>query len=329
MYRIHDRIDAMGCDSVGREQRRGDWAAWMGAPGPVSREPVAATAPVSALRTAVAAETPQAPESEETPEAAEALEAEGPEALQTQDAAWTAVAAETPEAAWTAVAAEAPEAPEVEGTTVHRSARREATRQRLLDAAREVFAERGVIGGSVEDICERAGFTRGAFYSNFADKDEVVEALIVREQTSLLEHLDTSVADIEPEIAEAFDLAAVLHSIVDRIMRTVPVDRQLMLIQTELEIHAIRRPELSRQLLEVNSLFRERIGSFVDDALERNGRRLVVSPGDLVDTVIAISERSFRRALLAGEGADPDALASAVLPGVLLALSRPKEPGEV
>jgi AcrR family transcriptional regulator len=210
--------------------------------------------------------------------------------------------------------------------SVHRSARREATRQRLLDAAREVFAERGVIGGSVEDICERAGFTRGAFYSNFADKDEVVEALMVREQTRLLEHLDTSIGQVEPEIAEAAELAAVLHSIVDRIVRTVPVDRQLMLVQTELEIHAIRRPDLSRQLLEVNLLFRERLGTFVNDALERNGRRLTVSPGDLVDTVIAISERSFRRAILAGADADPDALASAVLPGVLLALTAPVDP---
>lgn len=49
------------------------------------------------------------------------------------------------------------------GGDPRRSPRREATRQRILDAAREVFAERGVIGGTVEDICERAGFTRGAF----------------------------------------------------------------------------------------------------------------------------------------------------------------------
>src|SRR5512139_646545 len=73
-----------------------------------------------------------------------------------------------------------------------RSARREVTRQRVLDAAREVFAERGVIGGTVEDICEAAGFTRGAFYSNFADKADVVRALLAREHGRLLEHLDAT-----------------------------------------------------------------------------------------------------------------------------------------
>ena len=51
--------------------------------------------------------------------------------------------------------------------------RREATRQKLLDAAAQVFAEVGLDAASVEAICERAGFTRGAFYSNFETKDEL------------------------------------------------------------------------------------------------------------------------------------------------------------
>ena len=53
------------------------------------------------------------------------------------------------------------------------SRRREQTRARLLDAAHEVFAEVGMDAASVEMICERAGFTRGAFYSNFATKDDL------------------------------------------------------------------------------------------------------------------------------------------------------------
>ena len=68
-----------------------------------------------------------------------------------------------------------------------RSARREATRQRILDAARVVFAEKGVFGASIEDICEQAGFTRGAVYSNFADKDDILRAVIEREHQALLD----------------------------------------------------------------------------------------------------------------------------------------------
>ena len=46
--------------------------------------------------------------------------------------------------------------------TEHLTARRAATRDRLVDAAITVFAEKGVLGASVEEICETAGFTRGA-----------------------------------------------------------------------------------------------------------------------------------------------------------------------
>ncbi len=56
--------------------------------------------------------------------------------------------------------------------------RRAATRARLLEAAREVIAERGAGGATVEGIAERAGFTRGAFYSNYADLDELIVDVI-------------------------------------------------------------------------------------------------------------------------------------------------------
>jgi AcrR family transcriptional regulator len=204
-----------------------------------------------------------------------------------------------------------------------RTARRDATRERVLDAAREVFAERGVFGGSVEDICERAGFTRGAFYSNFADKDDVLQALVEREQSSLLAHLDASLVAVDEAIAAAPDLESVLDSIVANILSSVPVDRQLMLMTSELEIHAIRRPDLPRHLLDVNAKFRERIGGYIESAMHRHGRELLVPVADVTDTMFAVVERSYRRALLGGQGADPDALASAVLPGILLAFSRP------
>ena len=63
-----------------------------------------------------------------------------------------------------------------------------------MAAAVRMFAERGIIGASVEEICEAAGFTRGAFYSNFADKDELVLAL-------LRKTLRTQVAAAEQAIA--------------------------------------------------------------------------------------------------------------------------------
>src|SRR6202008_1262728 len=48
------------------------------------------------------------------------------------------------------------------------------TRDRILAAAAEVFAERGDEGGAVSDIARRAGFTTGAIYGRFRDKAELL-----------------------------------------------------------------------------------------------------------------------------------------------------------
>lgn len=219
-------------------------------------------------------------------------------------------------------------APPVVGRTG--SARREATRQRVLDAALEVFAERGVIGGTVEDICERAGFTRGAFYGNFTDRDDLLAALIQRECARVLEHLDVCFAPADPvgpdaSAADAAAADAALASIVDRILAAVPAERRRSLVRAELEIHAIRRPEVAGTFLAADHRVRARIAAFLEAAMARNGRQLIGDPLDLVDASVAVVERSLQRALLAGRGADRDAMARAVLPAMLLALSRPVE----
>jgi AcrR family transcriptional regulator len=52
------------------------------------------------------------------------------------------------------------------------------TRRRLLDAGERVFIRLGLQGSSVEEIAAEAGYTRGAFYSNFKSKDELFVELL-------------------------------------------------------------------------------------------------------------------------------------------------------
>lgn len=56
--------------------------------------------------------------------------------------------------------------------------RRADTRQRLLDAAAELFAERGIDGSSVDAIAERAERTSGAIYDHFGGKEGLLFALL-------------------------------------------------------------------------------------------------------------------------------------------------------
>jgi AcrR family transcriptional regulator len=59
-----------------------------------------------------------------------------------------------------------------------RAQRQAETRSALIDAAARVFAERGFGGASVEAIADEAGYTRGAFYSNFESKEELFAELL-------------------------------------------------------------------------------------------------------------------------------------------------------
>ncbi|MBC8642550.1 TetR/AcrR family transcriptional regulator [Caballeronia sp. EK] len=59
-----------------------------------------------------------------------------------------------------------------------RAERKERTRERLLEAAETMFVRKGLAATSVDDISEEAGYTRGAFYSNFDSKAEVLIELL-------------------------------------------------------------------------------------------------------------------------------------------------------
>ena len=59
-----------------------------------------------------------------------------------------------------------------------RAEKQAETRQRLLEAAEEVFRSRGFAGATVEEITETAGFSRGAFYSNFESREQLFIELL-------------------------------------------------------------------------------------------------------------------------------------------------------
>jgi AcrR family transcriptional regulator len=62
---------------------------------------------------------------------------------------------------------------------------RDLTRQRLLDAAAVIIAKKGLAAASVENIAERAGYTRGAFYSNFDSKIDLFIELLKRDHDDI------------------------------------------------------------------------------------------------------------------------------------------------
>ena len=70
-----------------------------------------------------------------------------------------------------------------------RQAAKVRTRQKVLDAARALFAERGYEPATIRDIAKGAGMSTGAVFANFQDKAELFEAVLTEDMTRLAEVL--------------------------------------------------------------------------------------------------------------------------------------------
>ncbi len=194
--------------------------------------------------------------------------------------------------------------------------RRSATRARLLDGALEVFAERGFNGASVEDICDRAGFTRGAFYSNFGSKDELVLALFQATTDRLLEQISALLLELANQPGTLLD--AVLGLLDD----AAPDQRQWHLISTEFTLHALRNPRAATALLEQRSVFRRQLTELVEEICRTSGLRMSVPVEQFVRFVIAVHEGARSQSLLEPADVPAGSLEHAFLPMVLEAVSR-------
>ncbi len=148
---------------------------------------------------------------------------------------------------------------------------REETRRRLFEGAETVFAEQGIGGASVEAIAEAAGFTRGAFYSNFASKDELIAAMLADhvEQT-VHRNLELLARNRRPE-----EFMAALRS-VDRGAQD-PLGRS-PLLHVELLLHAARAAEGRHELAAFLGARRRLIVDIIE------GAQLTANFHDYLDT---------------------------------------------
>lgn len=126
-----------------------------------------------------------------------------------------------------------------DGTPARVTKRRGETRARLLEAAFAVFAERGLGHARIEDVCERAGYTRGAFYSNFDDLDELFFALYEDRAQHVAGQVSRALADAGERSG-----GALVRQVVD----ALTVDRDWTLIRKDFLLHAARTPAIAAAL---------------------------------------------------------------------------------
>lgn len=190
------------------------------------------------------------------------------------------------------------------------SPRRAQTRERLMAAATAVFAERGIIGASVEEICEAAGFTRGAFYSNFADKDALVLALIeagIAAQYAAAEQAIADLADIPRDASPEELLSLALTRFDSRSRNAGPGHdaREGVLIEQELMLHAARVPALRAPYAAFVDACNAQLTGLISDALVTVGLEFVVPLDQAIDMLSAAHRHTQISSLFLGEAAAP------------------------
>jgi AcrR family transcriptional regulator len=163
---------------------------------------------------------------------------------------------------------------------------RDDTREKLFEAAARVFEEQGIGGASIEAIAAAAGFTRGAFYSNFTSKDELIIAM-------LEDHVEQSIRRNLDLLAKYENIAGFLEALktMDR-NRQDPLGRS-PLLHMEMILFVARaekrRPELAKRL----RARRQLITDIVETTFKKTGRKAALNPAWTGAVLLAL-EDGFR-----------------------------------
>lgn len=149
--------------------------------------------------------------------------------------------------------------------------KRERTRQALVEAALSVVEAKGFLAASLDEIAARAGMTKGAIYSNFASKADLMATAL--EQRSLR---------LEPAYVPGAPLAVQLRAAARALVQLLPAAQQQQKLNAEHQIYALTDPEFAGRIAEVYVRDLERVAKLVAKAY---GETLTMTPRQFAVTV--------------------------------------------
>lgn len=178
---------------------------------------------------------------------------------------------------------------------------RENTRARLLEAAAQVFAEVGLEGATVEAVCERAGFTRGAFYSNFESKDELFLMLAGSVAEVRVSAVRARVAELAVSGALADGCDPV--ELVQQVMDSGGDDRLGVMMMSEIRIRALRDPSFGAAYLAQEREMVSSIAEIITDIVAEGTFRLRLPAETASRMLMIVWEGMTVRGAMAGHDA--------------------------
>jgi AcrR family transcriptional regulator len=207
----------------------------------------------------------------------------------------------------------------METARLTREQSRANTRERLLGAARRVFARSGFHGASVEEVASEAGFSTGALYSNFTGKEDLFLALMEREINEHAREIAEAVSARESMAERATGGARQWMIMIER-------EPEVLLLFMEFWAYGVRdaqvRPKVAARFAQV----RELLTKLIADGVREFDLELDIPAEQLAVAIDALAD-GIARQKLADPDAVPDELMGRVLSLLFAGATRPADTG--
>jgi len=204
---------------------------------------------------------------------------------------------------------------EAQARRLTREQSRANTRERLLAAARGVFARSGFHGASVEEIASEAGFSTGALYSNFDGKEDLFLALMERE-------IEEHAREIEDAVRERSSISERATGGARRWMTMIEREPELLLLFMEFWAYGVRDPQVREKVAARFAQMRLVLTRLIVDGVREFDLELAIPAEQLAVAIDALAD-GIARQKLADPEAVPDELMGTVLSLLFAAVTRP------
>jgi len=183
-----------------------------------------------------------------------------------------------------------------------RSEKQARTRSSLLESAARVFARRGLEGASIDEVAADAGYTKGAFYANFAGgKEELLLAMLDERFEARLAEIERATAGDELPPDQARRAGA-------DFIRAVASDPEWGRVHFELHGYATRNPAFREALVARNRELRERIAELLVARADAAGLEPTVAPERVAMMAVAMANGMAFERLVEPEQVTEDGL---------------------
>lgn len=158
---------------------------------------------------------------------------------------------------------------------------RHETRTRLLESATRLFARDGYEGASVDLIAENAGYSKGAFYSNFESKEAIFLDLLDT-------HKKREIGTLEKLLAQDIPVAELL-SLIRTYDSGNETDFDCGLLSAEFQMQASRDKTFAKMYARLHRAHRDALAGLIAKLFSKLGRTPPSPPRDIADILLGMA----------------------------------------